>query len=39
MSDLAHVDLAGDADQRAGGGQRHAVLTGAGFGDHLGLCP
>ena len=33
--DLAHVDLAGDAHQCAGGGQCHAVLTGAGLGDHL----
>lgn len=30
---LAHVDLAGDAHQRTGGGEGHAVLPGAGLGD------
>jgi len=34
---LAHVDLAGDADQRAGGGQSDTMLAGTGLGDHLGL--
>ncbi len=34
---LAHVDFAGDAHQRAGGGQGDTVLAGAGLGDHLGL--
>ncbi|MNJ48047.1 hypothetical protein D3C77_432280 [compost metagenome] len=34
---LAHVNLAGNSHQRAGGGQGHAVLAGAGFGDDLGL--
>ncbi|MNC35324.1 hypothetical protein D3C75_838040 [compost metagenome] len=34
---LAHVDFAGNAHQRTGGGQRHAVLAGAGLGDHLAL--
>ncbi|MPM51987.1 hypothetical protein SDC9_98740 [bioreactor metagenome] len=34
---LAHVDLARNAHQCAGGCQRHAVLARAGFGDHLGL--
>jgi hypothetical protein len=29
----AHVDDARDAEQRAGGGRRHAVLAGAGLGD------
>ena len=35
--DLAHVDFAGNADQCAGRRQRHAVLPGAGLGQHLGL--
>ena len=29
----AHVDAALEAEQRAGGGRRHAVLSGAGLGD------
>ncbi len=35
--DLAHVDFARQPDQRAGRGQRHAMLPGAGFRQHLGL--
>src|SRR5690606_6429907 len=33
----AHVDLAGQTEQRAGGGGGHTVLTGAGLGDHPSL--
>ena len=32
---LTHVNLAGNAYQRAGGGQRHTVLAGASLGDHF----
>lgn len=35
--DLAHVDDAFEAEERAGGGGGHAVLTGAGLGDDAGL--
>lgn len=33
--DLAHVDLAGDADERARGREGNTVLAGAGLGDDL----
>ena len=33
----AHVDHARQVEQRAGGRGRHAMLTGAGLGDHPGL--
>ena len=35
--DLAHVDAALEAEHRAHGGRGHAVLAGAGLGDHAGL--
>jgi hypothetical protein len=35
----AHVDDALEAEQRAGGRRRHAVLAGAGFGDDRASCP
>ena len=35
--DLAHVDRALEAEERGRGGGRHAVLAGAGLGDHARL--
>ena len=35
--DLAHVDRALEAEQGRRGGGRHAVLAGAGLGDHARL--
>ena len=37
MSSAAHVDHALQVQQRAGGGDAHAVLAGAGLGDHARL--